>query len=151
MWRRVYIGVRLVGAFAVWLPFTCMLSLGYGVVNLSAERNYAWQELREWARNPSAPGEEQKFNLKYGLSAQALMLSGVVARLLTKNPISLAVCALVGWLIYVLLLRNYTQKKRAHATGDKDRFGLRGFLVTLLFFPIWAWYVFLASALLSIR
>src|SRR5690348_526444 len=87
MRRRVYLALRMVAAFAVWLQLALILSrIG---IFASTERSYSWQELHKWALNPTPLTEHQKLNLKlnlkYSLPITALLFSGVVARLLTKS------------------------------------------------------------------
>ncbi len=126
----------------------------YGLLNLPAERNYAWRELRKWALNPTElPADHQKLGLKYLLPGSALVFLGVVARVLTKNVVCLVMGGVGLWVVFIVLMRKYIRHRGIAAIEEEYGFGVRGVLIshTLLFFGFYLFCVFVTAVLISIR
>src|ERR1700674_444745 len=135
--------------------FALLLSLmkAYGIPDLSAERDYAWRELRKWALNPTELPADQKLGLKYVLPSSALPFCGVVARVLTKNVVFLVMCGVGLWVVSIVLMRKYIRLRGVPAIEEEYGFGMRGVHIfhTLLFFGYYLVYVFMTAVLISIR
>ncbi len=139
----------------MWLYFAFLLSFmkAYGLLNLPAERNYAWRELRKWALNPTELPADQELGLKYVLPGSALVFLGVVARVLTKNVVFLVMCGVGLWVVFIVLVRKYIRHRGIAAIEEEYGFGVRGVLIfhTLLFFGFYLSCLFVTAVLISIR
>ena len=155
MARRVYLALRMVVAFALWLQYGFILAR-IGILALPRERSYSWQELRYWALNPSTLPEEQKLNqklnLKYSLPIVALLFSGVLLRLLTVSLLALATWGMASWVTSMLLVIHYVREKGTEGIAAEYGFGLRGVLAlhSFLYLPSYAFIVFMTGLLTKI-
>ena len=149
--RRVYLALRMAVAFALWLQFAFMLAR-VGILALPTERSYSWQELRNWALNPSPLPEAQKLNLKYSLPTVALLFSGVALRLLTASLPVLAAWGTASWMTSILLIIHYVRRKGTEGIVAEYGFGLRGVLVlhSFLYLSSYAFIVFMIGLLIKI-
>jgi hypothetical protein len=153
--RRVYLALRMVVAFALWLQYGFILAR-IGILALPTERSYSWQELRNWALNPSTLPEDQKLNLKlnlkYCLPIVALLFSGVLLRLLTVSLLVLATWGMASWVTSILLVIHYVREKGTADIAAEYGFGLRGVLAlhSFLYLPSYAFIVFMTGLLTKI-
>ena len=153
MVRRIYLGLRMLVAFALWLWFAFLLAR-VGIVASPTERSYSWQELRKWALNPGVLTltEEHKFNLKYSLPVAALLSSGVAARFITGSLPFLLAWGAVSWAVSMVLVSSYTRKKGHEAIMAEYGFGRRGVLLlhTFIYLPSFGFVVFATGQFIRI-
>lgn len=114
--------------------------------DLTSWRDQQWQELHQWAVNPSA---QENLNLKYNMSAFLLLSSGALLRLFTANLTIITIYGLVVWAICLVLVRRYS--RATTAIGGEVDLGAKGLLAWsgISFAAVYAFLVFITGALLS--